>query len=72
MILCGKCKKKPDSVTEKMCVIHYRYDVTVSCHGQTETKHLTRAQLTEAETTDLLFFSPDAPAKARRKVGPGT
>lgn len=71
MILCGKCNKKPDSVTEKMCVIHYRYDVTVKCHGETEMKPLTRKQLDDAEATDLLFFAPSAPAKREKKLAQG-
>lgn len=73
MILCAKCKKKPDEVSESMCVLYHRYDVTVKCHGETETRSMSYAQIQEAEKVEVLFFSPSAPAaKPKRKVGPGT
>lgn len=74
MILCAKCKKKPDHVIEKMCVLYYRYDVKVRCHGETEVRSLSSEEL--SAPADILFFSPDAAMplekKAKRKVGTGT
>lgn len=70
MILCAKCKKKPDALTEKLCVINYRYEVTARCHGKEETRALTRDELLAAEKSDLHFFASPAPQeKPRRKVG---
>ena len=76
MILCAKCKKRPDAVTEKMCVLHYRYDLTAKCHGETETKSFTHKELEAGEANGISFFSPDAALplekKAKRKVSSGT
>lgn len=73
MILCAKCKKKPDQLTEKTVVIDHRIDVTARCHGEEETKSLSRKSLLDAEKGELAFFAHHAPvAKPRRKVGPGT
>lgn len=73
MILCAKCKKKPDFVKETTLVTDHRIDVTVECHGKSETRSLTREELLKAEKSELLFFSPAAAeAQPKRKVGPGT
>ena len=75
MILCAKCKKKPDSIKEEMRVANYRYDVTVECHGDSETRQFTHKELKSLDADEIRFFSPTAPVVKtirRSKVSSGT
>jgi hypothetical protein len=71
MFKCAKCEKRVEKVVEKMRVVHYDYELTFTCHGQTETKNVTFKQIKDAETSDVLVFVPVSPEK-EKKAGLGT
>jgi len=74
MILCAKCKKKPDSTQSVMCVVRHSYEVTAYCHGAAERKTLSYQKLCDAEQPgiDLYFFEPavSEPKKLETTVSP--